>query len=95
MCFPLHSIQKVHKVNYDITSTIHGKLTDNFPIQKWDIKRPHTRINHPRVPNPDYNKLKMTSVEYTQVYIGTTNITNHITVVAIAPSPENEWSEII
>ena len=49
MWLPLHAKQKFQKTNDNITSTIHGNVPDNSPIQKWDIKRPHTRSNHPRV----------------------------------------------
>ena len=38
--------------------------------------------------NPDYNKIKITFVAYTQVYIGTTNSTKQRTVGAIALRPE-------
>ena len=41
-------------------------------------------------PNPDYNKLKITFGAYAQVYIGTTNSTKQITVMAISLRPENE-----
>ena len=43
-----------------------------------------------RSPNTDYNKLKITFVEYTQVYIGTTNSTKQRTVGAIALRQENQ-----
>ena len=41
-------------------------------------------------PNPDYNKLKIVFVAYSQVYIGTTNNTKQRTVVSIAICSENE-----
>ena len=45
---PYH--KKVHKVNYKVTNTIYDNFPEHVPIPKWDIKWPHTRINHPRVP---------------------------------------------
>ena len=39
--------------------------------------------------NPDYNKLKITFVAYTQVYICTNNSTKNRTLGEIALIPEN------
>ena len=90
MWLPLHYIQKVHKVNYNITSTRYRNFPEHVPIQKWDIKRPQPRRNFPRVPGSRLQQAKITFGAYAQVYIGITNSTKQINVGVIALCPENE-----
>ena len=37
MWLPFDAIKKVHKTNYEITSTRNGDLPEHILIQKWNI----------------------------------------------------------
>ena len=49
--------------------------------------------NHPKVPKYIKQKLSIIFGAYTQVYIGTTNITKQRMVGMITLRPENEWGK--
>ena len=89
MWMSLYILQEIQKINDDISGTRHDNLFRHVPIQKWDIKKPHPSRHHPRSPNTDYNKLKITFGAFVQVYIGTINSKKQRTVGAIALRPEN------
>ena len=91
MWLSFHAIQKVHKVNYNITSTMHCNLPEMFPIKNGISSDLIPGAKILGSPNTYYNKLIITYEEYTLVYIGTTNSTNCRTVGEIALSPANEW----
>ena len=58
MWSPLHVIQKVHKVNENITSVRYGYFPEHVTIQKWDIKQTQTSSNNPRVPKSRLQQVK-------------------------------------
>ena len=60
MWLPFHVIQKLHKVNYNITSKIHGNLPENVPSKNGISSDLIPEAIIPGSPNPDYNKLKIT-----------------------------------
>ena len=80
---PLHATQNVHKVTIHVTCL---KIFQSKNGISRDIIPESIILGSP---NPDYNRLKITLGEYTQVYIGTTNSKNRRTVGTIELSPEN------
>ena len=59
MWLPLHTIQKVHKVNDNITNTIHDNLPEISPSTNGISSDRIPELIVPGSPNPDYNKLKI------------------------------------
>ena len=87
MWMPLHAIQKITKsmtislVQYMVTCL--NMLQSKNGIFS-DLSPEEIILGYP---NPDYNNLRVTFGLYVQVFIGTTNITKHIPVGAIAMRP--------
>ena len=49
MFMSLYDLQKIHKINDNIPSTINDNLIEHIPIQKCDTRKHQTSGNHPRV----------------------------------------------
>ena len=77
MWLPLHAIGKVYKVNDTITSLIYGYLSEHLTIQNGIPSELRPAAIILGYPNIYYNKLIITLGAYAQVYIDTTNSTNH------------------
>ena len=50
MWISLNTLQEIHKINDDISGTIHDNLFKHVTIQKWDIKEPQPIGHHTRAP---------------------------------------------
>ena len=86
----LHTLQQNNKINNEIPSTRHDNLLKHVHTKNWNIKKPQTRVHHPRVPESRFKKMRMKFGAYSQSYIFTTESTKQRTVGAIALIPENE-----
>ena len=58
MWLSINAINVFDKVNGKITSQRYGYLLERVSIQKWDIKRPQSIINHPRVPQSKLQQVR-------------------------------------
>ena len=87
ICITLHTIQKFHKVNDNISNSRHGNLPEHFTLENGVSIDLTTAEIITGSPNSNYNNIRIIFRAYTQVDIGTTNSTKQRTVGAISLHP--------